>query len=268
MDWITGIQRALDYVEEHITGPIDYEEAARRACSSSFHFQRVFSVLCGFTLGEYIRLRRLTLAGSELAGSDEKVIDVALKYGYDTPESFSRAFTRFHGITPSQARSSGAVLKSFSRLSVKLILSGGNIMDYRIETKEAFKLVMRKKRVSAREELTPVEISAYWQECSADGTIPAFCKYIPAGSMFGDRIVGASFGKDASDADFPYAIGRGPTTAARNGGRPLRGGDPAPHLRGIHLHRQHAPGLPGALPPDLQRVLPHQRVPALRGDGF
>lgn len=76
MDWITGIQRALDYVEEHITGPIDYEEAARRACSSSFHFQRVFGVLCGFTLGEYIRLRRLTLAGSELAGSDEKVIDV------------------------------------------------------------------------------------------------------------------------------------------------------------------------------------------------
>ena len=62
MDWITGIQRALDYVEEHITGPIDYEEAARRACSSSFHFQRVFGVLCGFTLGEYIRLRRLTLA--------------------------------------------------------------------------------------------------------------------------------------------------------------------------------------------------------------
>ena len=125
MDWITGIQRALDYVEEHITEPIDYEEAARRACSSSFHFQRVFSVLCGFTLGEYIRLRRLTLAGSELAGSDEKVIDVALKYGYDTPESFSRAFTRFHGITPSQARNNGAVLKSFSRLSVKLILSGG-----------------------------------------------------------------------------------------------------------------------------------------------
>lgn len=166
MDWITGIQRALDYVEEHITEPIDYEEAARRACSSSFHFQRVFSVLCGFTLGEYIRLRRLTLAGSELAGSDEKVIDVALKYGYDTPESFSRAFTRFHGITPSQARNNGAVLKSFSRLSVKLILSGGNIMDYRIETKEAFKLVMKKKRVSAREELTPVEISAFWQNAA------------------------------------------------------------------------------------------------------
>ena len=217
MDWITGIQRALDYVEEHITEPIDYEEAARRACSSSFHFQRVFSVLCGFTLGEYIRLRRLTLAGSELAGSDEKVIDVALKYGYDTPESFSRAFTRFHGITPSQARNNGAVLKSFSRLSVKLILSGGNIMDYRIETKEAFKLVMKKKRVSAREELTPVEISAFWQECSTDGTIPALCRYMPKENLFGNRIVGASFGKDAVDADFPYAIG-----AAYNG-QPVTG---------------------------------------------
>lgn len=212
MNWITGIQRAVDYVEEHLTEPINFEEVARRAYSSSFHFQRVFSVLCGFTLGEYIRSRRLSLAGSELAGSDEKVIDIALKYGYDTPESFSRAFTRFHGITPSQARNSGAALKSFSRLSVKLILSGGNIMDYRIETRDAFKLVMKKKQVSAQEELTPVEISAFWQQCSADGTIPALCRYIPGDNLFGDRIVGASFGKDASQADFPYAIG-----AAYNG---------------------------------------------------
>ena len=98
MDWITGLQRALDYVEENITEQLDYEEVAKKAYSSSFHFQRVFSAICGFTLGDYIRFRRLSLAGSELASTDRKVIDVALKYGYDTPESFSRAFTRFHGI--------------------------------------------------------------------------------------------------------------------------------------------------------------------------
>lgn len=104
MDWITGIQKAIDYVEEHLTENIDYEETARRAYSSSFHFQRIFSIICGFTLGDYIRFRRLSLAGRELAEKSGRVIDVALKYGYDTPESFTRAFTRFHGATPTQVK--------------------------------------------------------------------------------------------------------------------------------------------------------------------
>lgn len=129
MDWTTGIQKAIDYVEEHLTEPIEYEEAAKRACSSSFHFQRVFSIICGFTLGDYIRFRRLSLAGRELAEKNRKVIDVALKYGYDTPESFTRAFTRFHGASPTQIKN-GAAVKSFSRLSVKLSLQGGTTMDY------------------------------------------------------------------------------------------------------------------------------------------
>ncbi|MCI2056409.1 MAG: AraC family transcriptional regulator [Oscillibacter sp.] len=206
MDWITGIQRAVDYVEAHLAEPIDYEEAARQAYSSSFHFQRVFSILCGFTLGDYIRMRRLSLAGGELASSDEKVIDVALKYGYETPESFSRAFTRFHGVSPSQAKS-GAELKSFSRLSVKLILDGGNTMNYRIETLDAFQIICKKINVSCKKELTTAEISSFWGRCSTDGTIPALCKYIPEHNLFDQCIVGACFGKDAKDENFPYAIG-------------------------------------------------------------
>lgn len=207
MDWITGIQRAIDYVENHIMEPIDYEEVAKQAYSSSFHFQRVFSILCGFTLGEYIRYRRLSLAGNKLLHSDEKIIDIAFKYGYDTPESFSRAFTRFHGIAPSQVKNNHAVLKSFSRLSVKLILNGGNTMDYRIETKEAFQLIMRKKKVSCSQELTTAEISEFWKQCNLDGTISALCKYISKEDIFGNCIAGASFGKDAADEQFPYAIG-------------------------------------------------------------
>lgn len=207
MDWIAGIQQAIDYVEDHIMEPVDYGMAAKCAYSSSFHFQRVFSILCGFTLGEYIRYRRLSLAGSELLSSHDKIIDIALKYGYDTPESFSRAFTRFHGITPSQAKNNNAVLKSFSRLSVKLILNGGNTMDYRIETKKAFKLVMRKKKISRNQELTTAEISEFWRECGMDGTIEALCKYIPEDNIFRNCIVGASFGKDAADEEFPYAVG-------------------------------------------------------------
>lgn len=207
MDWITGIQRTVDYVEAHITELIDYEEAAKQAYSSSFHFQRVFSILCGFTLGDYIRMRRLSLAGNELASSGIRVIDAALKYGYDTPESFSRAFTRFHGVSPSQAKQGSAALKSFSPLSVKLILDGGNMMNYRFETKDAFQIICKKKKISCKAELTTEEISRFWQVCGTDGTIPALCKYIPENNIFPNCIVGASFGKDASDTEFPYAIG-------------------------------------------------------------
>ena len=208
MDWITGLQRALDYVEENITEQIDYETVAKKAYSSSFHFQRVFSAICGFSLGDYIRFRRLSLAGSELATENTKVIDVAMKYGYDTPESFSRAFVKFHGVTPSAAKH-GANLKSFSKLSVKLILHGGTTMDYRIENKEAFDVVLRKKRFPKASEITTKEISKFWGECSADGTIPAICKYIHPSNAFDKCIIGVSFEADPSlpGSDFPYGIG-------------------------------------------------------------
>lgn len=146
MDWITGIQNAINYIEDHITENLDYDTIAKVGFSSSFHFQRVFNALCGYTIGEYIRNRRLSLAGIALTVNKEKVMDVAFKYGYDNPESFAKAFQKFHGITPSQARSEGAVLKSFSRLSIKVSLEGGNTMNYRIEEKPAMILTGYKGR--------------------------------------------------------------------------------------------------------------------------
>ena len=146
MEWIAGIQNAINYIEDHITEELDYEAIAKESFSSSFHFQRVFSILCGYTLGEYIRYRRLSLAGVELTQGREKVIDVAFKYGYETPESFAKAFQKFHGITPSQARGSGAKLKSFSRLSIKVSLEGGSVMSYRIEEKGSMLLTGYKRR--------------------------------------------------------------------------------------------------------------------------
>lgn len=205
MDWITGIQRALDYTEAHLTDEVDYGAAAKAACSSSFHFQRMFAMLCGFTLGDYIRMRRLALAAEDLTGTDAKVIDVALKYGYDTPESFSRAFARFHGVTPTQARRGGQV-KSFSRLSVKLTLSGGNTMDYRIEKKGAFKLVCRKIRVNKPQgDTATADISAFWNKCSADGTMDKLRKYARFDSLHG--VLGVCFSGEMADSAFPYAIG-------------------------------------------------------------
>lgn len=153
MDWITGMQKALDYIEDNITEELNYCEIAKESFSSSYHFQRVFSILCSYTLGEYIRNRRLTLAGAELASGKMKVIDVALKYGYDNPDSFSKAFQKFHGITPSAAREPGAKLRSFAHLSIRISLEGGNIMDYRIEEKLAMVLTGYKKHFSG----TPAE---------------------------------------------------------------------------------------------------------------
>lgn len=135
MDWIAGIQNAIDYIEDHITEQIDYEKIAAQSFSSCYHFQRIFSIICGFTVGEYIRNRRLTLAGKDLASEHGKVLDIAIKYGYDSPDSFARAFQKFHGILPSEARENGKKLKSFSRLVLKISMEGGTMMNYRIEEK-------------------------------------------------------------------------------------------------------------------------------------
>ena len=146
MDWIIGLQKAIDYIEDNLTEDIDYDIVAAQSFSSAYHFQRVFSILCGFTIGEYIRNRRLSLAGTELAASDAKVIDVALKYGYESPDSFAKAFQKFHGILPSQARGNGSKLKSFTRLVLKFSLEGGTVMNYRIEEKPQITLIGYKKR--------------------------------------------------------------------------------------------------------------------------
>lgn len=171
MDWLTGIQNALNYIEEHLTEEIDYDEVAKEAACSSFYFQRIFGILCGITLGDYIRNRRLTLAGSELSTADDKVIDIALKYGYESPESFTRAFSRFHGVTPSEAKKDGSKLKSFSRISVKIILSGGSVMNYKIVKKEAFDVIEKVETHSVEDSENVKSIPEFWSRAHQDGTI-------------------------------------------------------------------------------------------------
>ncbi len=206
MQWITGIQRAIDYVEAHLTEEIDFEAVAREACSSTFHFQRVFGIICGFPLGEYIRMRRLTLAASDLIRTDDKVIDIALRYGYDTPEGFTRAFSRFHGISPTEARR-GSNVRSFSRLSVKLILTGGSVMDYRIEKLEAFQVVCRRRTVNkpAGPQATEI-ISEFWNQCGSDGSIEKIVRYFPEQPRL-KGLLGICFSEDTQGGEFPYGIG-------------------------------------------------------------
>lgn len=150
-------------------------------------------------------MRRLTLAAQELIQTSDKVIDIALKYGYDTPESFSRAFAKFHGITPTEARR-GKNVKSFSRLSVKLILSGVSTMDYRIEAMGPFKVICKKKRINKPQgEIATADVSAFWDECNKNGTIEALCGYAKFDKLRG--ILGICFSGDMADSGFPYGIG-------------------------------------------------------------
>jgi len=163
MDSIEKMNDAINYIEENLTGNIDLKEAARLAFCSEYHFQRMFSFLAGITLSEYIRRRRLTLAAFELCNSDIRIIDIAIKYRYSSPDSFSRAFQNIHGITPSECKNCGQSLNAYPRMAFQLSIKGGNVMKYHIEEKDAFKIVGIKKRVPIVFKGINPEIAAMWK---------------------------------------------------------------------------------------------------------
>ena len=157
------LQAAIDYIEAHLTEAMDVHEVAARAYVSAFHFQRIFTSLCGMPLGEYIRRRRLTLAAQELSCSRRsRVIDVAMKYGYDSPDSFTRAFRRFHGVVPSQAGLPGVTLQSFVPMKIKLNQEAASMMEYRIVQKAPFTVVGYKRQFS--NDTSYQEIPVWWEE--------------------------------------------------------------------------------------------------------
>ena len=163
-----GLQNAIDYIEENLCEELEISNIAAKAYISSFYFQRLFNATCGITVSEYIRSRRLSLAGEELITSDIKVIDVALKYGYDSPDSFSRAFTKFHGVTPSSAKQNGAFLKCFAPIKLELISTkGGTLMEYKIVEKSAFTIMGKCRRFKAEDAY--VKVPDFWGEHYASG---------------------------------------------------------------------------------------------------
>lgn len=153
---------ALSYIEENLTNEIDFKEVAKLAYCSEYHFKRMFSFLSGVSLSEYVRRRRLTLSAFELINGNMKIIDIAVKYGYTSPDSFTRAFQSLHGVTPSEARQSGQNLKSYPRMTFQLSIKGGNEMNYRIIEKEAFRIIGIKKRVPIIFNGVNPEIAAMW----------------------------------------------------------------------------------------------------------
>ncbi|MGW1198739.1 AraC family transcriptional regulator [Streptomyces sp. NPDC002536] len=141
------LNRALEHIEEHLDRQIDVAELARIAVTSEYHFRRMFSALAGIPLSEYIRRRRLTVAGAEVLAGERTLLDVAVRYGYTSGEAFARAFRAVHGIGPGEARRTGAALCSQPRMSFRLIVEGSSSMQYRVVEKDEFRIVGRKARV-------------------------------------------------------------------------------------------------------------------------
>ncbi|HEX3016334.1 MAG TPA: AraC family transcriptional regulator [Caproicibacter sp.] len=193
MGWVECIGEAISYIEDHITDELKIETVAKQVLLSPFYFQKGFTMLCGFTVGEYIRERRLTLAGSELVSTDRKIIDIALKYGYDSPDSFTKAFTRFHGVTPTAVRKDGAMFKSFAPLKIKLTLEGGYVMDYKIIEKASFTVMGASK--TFKYDGAKTEIPKFWLELHQPGKERVVC------GMYGIS-VDESMGSD----EFEYLI--------------------------------------------------------------
>lgn len=164
MNSFKALNDAMKYIEKNLEGHINYEEMARIALCSKFHFNRMFSLMTDMNLSDYIRYRRLTLAAQRLVVEDVKVIDVALQYGYESPEAFTKAFKKFHGIPPTKAKKDSAELNSFPAMSFQITIQGGYEMDYRVESKEAFKVVGYKRSFSTLNNENFKNIPKFWNE--------------------------------------------------------------------------------------------------------
>ena len=176
MEWLDHFRSSIDYLEANLDKEIQVAEAARTARMSKYHYQRMFHMISGVTLADYVRKRRLTMAAQEMAGSGAKVLDTALKYGYQTPEAFAKAFQRLHGMPPSEARKPGVNLKAFPRLTFQIQIRGVEEMHYHMMEREAFSVWGVMKKVSTRDGENFRVIPEFWGEVMADGTCDALLK--------------------------------------------------------------------------------------------
>lgn len=203
MDWIEKLNEAINYMEEHLTDEIDYEELGHIACCSSYHFQRMFTYMAGVPLSEYIRRRKMSLAAVDLQGKESKIIDVAAKYGYQSPTAFNRAFQSVHGIAPSAVKHEGVSVKSFPPVSFKIMVKGVEEMNYRIETKEAFRIVGVSAPLQKEIEQNFMTIPSKWQEVSINGTLQKLAAMMDAPPM---GVLGVSACNDTESWKYYIAV--------------------------------------------------------------
>ncbi|NLL75837.1 MAG: AraC family transcriptional regulator [Clostridiales bacterium] len=203
MEWIERLNSAINYIEENLTKDIDYDRLARIAYCSTYHFQRMFSYMAGVPLSEYIRKRRMSLAAADIQGSTEKILDIALKYGYDSPTAFNRAFQNIHGISPSQARAEGINLKAYPPISFKISIKGEAEMIYRIEKKEEFKIIGISEPLYKELEKNFEVVPQMWQKAAMNGTIPTLASIMNSQPM---GILGVSACNDAEQWKYYISV--------------------------------------------------------------
>ncbi|GAA0077349.1 AraC family transcriptional regulator [Clostridium sp. CTA-5] len=199
MDWLNSMNKAVEYLEANINEKLDIEKVAKIALSSPFHFQRMYHMITGVTIAEYIRRRRLTLATQDIIAG-EKIIDVAYKYGYETPESFTKAFKKMHGINPSVARGLGVKLKAYPKLSFHISIKGDKDMNYKIVKKESFKVVGKQKKITMVDGENFKQVPEFWEDCMKDGSYQWICSKVGKLGVLG---ICKDFAKD----EFNYMIG-------------------------------------------------------------
>ena len=141
MDWLNGLNKVMSYIEDNLTNQIRHESLASMAGCSVYEFSRVFSFLTGMSVSEYIRRRRLSQAVFDIQGGRERVVDIALKYGYESQAAFTRAFKELHGVAPLSARKTGVFFKTYPPMAFSLSVKGANAMKFRIEKRECFQIV-------------------------------------------------------------------------------------------------------------------------------
>lgn len=171
MQWVERLNESIDYLEEHLTKEIEYGRLSQIACCSTYHYQRMFTYMAGITLSEYVRRRKMSLAAVDLLNGNEKIIDIAEKYGYSSPTAFNRAFQSIHGMAPSTVRNEGVSVKSFPPIRFAIAVKGVEELNYRIETKGPFRILGLSIPLSKTVEQNFKTVPQMWQQAAMDGTI-------------------------------------------------------------------------------------------------
>ncbi|MFA1820183.1 effector binding domain-containing protein [Virgibacillus oceani] len=202
MDGFQKMVDSIEHIENNLDSDLPIEDIAAIACMSKFHFQRMFSMLTGYTVSEYIRNRRITVAAQEIVHSKKKVIDVALTYGYETPESFTKAFRRIHGVSPSEARKHSKSLKAYPKLSFQIQIKGDVEMDYKIVEKDAFSVVGKSIRTTTNGGENHQKIAEFWVESNQNGFVKKLAEH--AGTL---GLLGICSDFDSTQENVTYLIG-------------------------------------------------------------
>jgi AraC family transcriptional regulator len=202
MAWLDRMNNAMDYIESNLADDISYDKIAQLACCSKYHFQRMFPFITGVMLSEYIRRRRLTLAAFDLQTTDTKVIDLAMKYGYGSPEAFTRAFKDVHGVTPISARDIGVSLKAYPRMTFQISIKGDSEMNYRIEQRESFEVFGAYTEISTDRKKAFEQVPQFFKKCDDDGTTDSINDAL--GRFHDNYTISALY--DYSEISFKYML--------------------------------------------------------------